>query len=73
MNAKLYFLPSGPRRTGGERNPRFVMAKRLEVLARPDMQEQLAECERLLTAHHVNRLLANTSDSPRFARNRQLD
>lgn len=67
MSAKIYVLPSGAR------NHQLVMARRQDVLARPDVQEQLAECERLLTAHHASRLLAKTSEMPRHVRTRQLD
>jgi hypothetical protein len=62
MTAKIYTVH------GGERNTRLIMTKRLAILARPDIQEQIRECEALIAARHVHRLLSKTHDLPRNSR-----
>lgn len=59
MSAKLYAL-----RPADENNSRLRMSRRLTILARPDVQAQIADLDSLLTAHHVSRLLTKTDDLP---------
>lgn len=65
MSAKLYTNADGCEvyaLPGGERNTRLVMTKRLAMLKRPDVQSQLRDCQDLLDAHRMNRLLRSTRD-----------
>lgn len=58
MSARIYCLP------GGERNGALVAMRRRNVLARPDIQEQIANLGHLLTTYHANKLLTKTSELP---------